>query len=74
MLNAANEIAVEAFLAGDINFPGIIEVVAQTLDGFGNGQPSGRLDSLETVRQADLQARTRARGFINDIKRNEPTW
>lgn len=50
--NAANEMAVEAFLAEKIRFPEMPDVVRETLDRLG-GRPMGRLDDvLEVDRQA----------------------
>jgi 1-deoxy-D-xylulose-5-phosphate reductoisomerase len=51
--NAANEVAVEAFLDGRLPFLGIAEVVEATLDAV-DGAPARDLDEL---RQADAEAR-----------------
>jgi 1-deoxy-D-xylulose-5-phosphate reductoisomerase len=51
--NAANEVAVEAFLAGRLPFLGIADVVAETLAAV-DGAPARDLDELV---EADLQAR-----------------
>jgi 1-deoxy-D-xylulose-5-phosphate reductoisomerase len=56
VLNAANEVAVAAFLDGRLPFTGIARVIADTLDAV----PSGDANRLETVMQADEQARRRA--------------
>ena len=53
MLNAANEVAVEAFLAGRLSLPGIAAVVEETLEAVGPG-PAG---TLEEVLEADARAR-----------------
>jgi 1-deoxy-D-xylulose-5-phosphate reductoisomerase len=42
VLNAANEIAVEAFLAGEIPFPGIAEVIAECLESGKTGLAATR--------------------------------
>jgi len=55
-LNAANEVAVAAFLSGRLAWLSIAEVVADTLESFDN-QP---IDSLEAVLEADRLARARA--------------
>jgi 1-deoxy-D-xylulose-5-phosphate reductoisomerase len=55
-LNAANEVAVQSFLAGHIRFLDIAEVVEQTLDQA----PHGPLESLSNVLQADRAARETA--------------
>ncbi|MDQ5848059.1 MAG: 1-deoxy-D-xylulose-5-phosphate reductoisomerase [Pseudomonadota bacterium] len=56
VLNAANEIAVDAFLAGRLPFTGIARVIADTLD-----QVSARpADDIAAVMAADAQARRAA--------------
>jgi 1-deoxy-D-xylulose-5-phosphate reductoisomerase len=52
-LNAANEIAVEAFLAGRLRFTGIPEVIERTMDAH----PATPVTSLEGVRELDAWAR-----------------
>jgi 1-deoxy-D-xylulose-5-phosphate reductoisomerase len=52
VLNAANEEAVNAFLAGDIPFSGIVRTVERALTSF----PGGR-DSLQEILEADRWAR-----------------
>jgi 1-deoxy-D-xylulose-5-phosphate reductoisomerase len=59
-LNAANEIAVEAFLRGNLAFTGIPDVIEQVL-GEVNVEP---LASLEQVYAADIEARGLAARFI----------
>ena len=56
VLNAANEVAVEAFLAGRIGFLDIASTVAATLDAH-SGAGAADLDAL---READLRAREHA--------------
>ncbi len=60
VLNAANEVAVDAFLNSRILFPDIAETVARTMDIVqeGNG------DSLEDILQADSSARREATRLI----------
>jgi len=61
ILNAANEIAVEQFLARRIGFLGIARIVEQTLDALGrvtNGRAPGTLDE---VLELDGAARAKAR-------------
>ena len=53
VLNAANEVAVAAFLDGRLGFDRIAGVIASTLDR----SPSVAADSLETVFAADREAR-----------------
>ena len=56
MLNAANEVAVEAFLAGRLPFTAIPHVIESALHSM---QPAGA-DSLQTVMEADGAARRAA--------------
>jgi 1-deoxy-D-xylulose-5-phosphate reductoisomerase len=56
VLNAANEIAVEAFLAGRLAFTGIAGVIADTLEAV----QSGPADDLSEVMAADTRARRAA--------------
>jgi 1-deoxy-D-xylulose-5-phosphate reductoisomerase len=56
-LNAADEIAVEAFLAGNIPFPAIAATVAETLDRIPNGDPKTIAEVLEIDRASREAAR-----------------
>jgi 1-deoxy-D-xylulose-5-phosphate reductoisomerase len=56
VLNAANEVAVEAFLAGRLAFTGIAGVIAETLAAV----PPTPADDLEQIMQADARARRAA--------------
>jgi 1-deoxy-D-xylulose-5-phosphate reductoisomerase len=56
VLNAANEVAVEAFLAGRLPFTAIPRVIEATL----NDLAIAEADSLETIIQADTHARRKA--------------
>jgi 1-deoxy-D-xylulose-5-phosphate reductoisomerase len=60
ILNAANEVAVEAFLERRIRFTAIAELVAAVLAAV----PNGGIDSLEAVLEADRLARDAARHWI----------
>ncbi|MGA9422696.1 MAG: 1-deoxy-D-xylulose-5-phosphate reductoisomerase [Rhodanobacteraceae bacterium] len=60
VLNAANEEAVAAFLAGRLPFLGIAEVIEQTLAAA----PNEEADSLEAVIDSDLTARRLAQRII----------
>jgi len=57
VLNAANEVAVEAFLAGRIGFSRIPDLVAEALEGHENGPA----ESLDELLVADRAARELAR-------------
>lgn len=56
VLNAANEVAVEGFLAGRLRFPDIPAVVEETLAAHATSEPTG----LDAVAAADARARRRA--------------
>ncbi|MBU6377845.1 MAG: 1-deoxy-D-xylulose-5-phosphate reductoisomerase [Gammaproteobacteria bacterium] len=57
ILNAANEVAVAAFLEGRVNFSGIPAVIESVM----NAVPAGSASDLESVLQADTAARAAAR-------------
>lgn len=60
MLNAANEVAVEAFLAGRLGFTGIDDLVARACDA----RPVVPAGDLETVLEADALARRAAHAWL----------
>ncbi|MCO4889317.1 1-deoxy-D-xylulose-5-phosphate reductoisomerase [Cupriavidus sp. WGtm5] len=60
VLNAANEVAVEAFLAGQVRFTDIAGIVRQVLEAA----PNGPADTLEAVLSADALAREAARAGV----------
>jgi 1-deoxy-D-xylulose-5-phosphate reductoisomerase len=62
MLNAANEVAVAAFLAGRIPFTAI----AETVEGVLEGEPVRPGLDLGEIRQADRGARERAERAIEE--------
>lgn len=64
VLNAANEMAVEAFLAGHLPFTSIGEVVRKTLD---ESRVSSSLDTLDAILACDRQARDLAYQKIMDV-------
>lgn len=57
VLNAADEIAVEAFLAGEIPFPAIAQTVAATLDRVQRREPASIAELLDVDREARRLAR-----------------
>jgi 1-deoxy-D-xylulose-5-phosphate reductoisomerase len=61
VLNAANEVAVERFLAGELSFPSIVEIVSRVLQKHA-GQVSP-ITSLEDALHWDSWARNEARGI-----------
>jgi 1-deoxy-D-xylulose-5-phosphate reductoisomerase len=62
--NAANEVAVAAFLDGGLRFVEIPRVIERTLDACG----ASPLDSIDAVHAADREARLRARAVIEELK------
>lgn len=64
VLNAANEVAVSAFLAGQIRFPGIAKLIESTLENV-TFKPA---DSLEAILQADATAREVASALLTTTK------
>lgn len=64
VFNAANEVAVEAFLSGRIGFGGIIELVRGTLEASDHRS----VDSLEEVLEADAAARALATSRLDSVE------
>ncbi|MCL2657400.1 MAG: 1-deoxy-D-xylulose-5-phosphate reductoisomerase [Betaproteobacteria bacterium] len=60
VLNAANEVAVEAFLSREIRFTDIADTVAAALETV----PGAEIDSLDAVLHADAQSRRAAQAYI----------
>jgi 1-deoxy-D-xylulose-5-phosphate reductoisomerase len=63
VLNAANEIAVHAFLAGRLPFLAIASVIDAALDELG----SQRVRAFETLFEVDRRARELARDRVDDL-------
>jgi 1-deoxy-D-xylulose-5-phosphate reductoisomerase len=63
ILNAANEVAVAAFLDGHIAFLDIADVVSSTLDGYSPNAPH----SLDQLFSIDAAARSYARSKIDKV-------
>jgi 1-deoxy-D-xylulose-5-phosphate reductoisomerase len=63
VLNAADEVAVEAFLAGRLPFPAIGDVVEHTLEAISPATPG----HFEDLYAADAAAREHARGLIEQV-------
>jgi 1-deoxy-D-xylulose-5-phosphate reductoisomerase len=68
-LNAANEVAVAAFLAGRIPWPGIAAVVAEVLDGYTAATSTGGVRSVDDVLDADATARRAAERSVVAVGR-----
>jgi 1-deoxy-D-xylulose-5-phosphate reductoisomerase len=64
ILNAANEIAVQAFLDERIGFTQIAQVVGETLSGLSFTEP----ESLDAVQESDNQARAFSAAYIAKIE------
>jgi 1-deoxy-D-xylulose-5-phosphate reductoisomerase len=62
-LNAADEIAVEAFLAGNIPFPGIAATVAECLEQV----PVRKLTSIADLLELDRESRRVARQVVKQV-------
>jgi 1-deoxy-D-xylulose-5-phosphate reductoisomerase len=67
LLNAANEVAVQAFLERRLNFPGIAAVIEAVVERGA----AGSLGGLEDVLAADAEGRQRACERIGGITRSE---
>ncbi|HLL29527.1 MAG TPA: 1-deoxy-D-xylulose-5-phosphate reductoisomerase [Allosphingosinicella sp.] len=65
VLNAANEIAVGAFLAGEIGFLDIASIAAETLQCYGPAAPG----SVDEVLEIDREARAAAEAIVKRVKR-----
>ena len=63
VLNAANEVAVAAFLSGRLPFTGIAELVGAMLDAV----PQGRCAGLEEVLALDRRARAAAESYLTAL-------
>ena len=61
VLNAANEIAVSAFMDGQLGFRGIPEVITRTMDAY-EERGGGHVAGLADVRAIDAWARAFASG------------
>ncbi|HKU24442.1 MAG TPA: 1-deoxy-D-xylulose-5-phosphate reductoisomerase [Candidatus Sulfotelmatobacter sp.] len=68
-LNAADEIAVAAFLEGKIGFNQIPRVIEDTLSETG----SGVLESITQVLEADVQAREKAQQRVSALRERRAT-
>ncbi|MEW4466543.1 1-deoxy-D-xylulose-5-phosphate reductoisomerase [Parasphingorhabdus sp. JC815] len=64
ILNAANEIAVAAFLKGDVQFLAITEIVSRVIDSYSPPEPINLADIFEI----DKEARERAIAMIEDAR------
>jgi 1-deoxy-D-xylulose-5-phosphate reductoisomerase len=63
VLNAADEVAVAAFLDGRIGFTGIPEVIDRCLDAV----PTGAMTHFEELFETDAAARRHAEGLVEEL-------
>ncbi len=64
VLNAANEVAVEAFLAGTLSFTAIPRLIEDTM----NAHDVTPVSTLDEVRRVDAWARSRARAATGELE------
>jgi 1-deoxy-D-xylulose-5-phosphate reductoisomerase len=67
-LNAADEVAVAAFLQGNIGFDHIPEVIRDVL----SATEVGKLESIEQVLKADAEAQELARERVERVRGSQP--
>jgi 1-deoxy-D-xylulose-5-phosphate reductoisomerase len=67
VLNAANEVAVERFLAGELPFTGIVEIVSRVLDR--HAASVAPIGSVDDALAWDRWARSEARGIAVAVER-----
>ena len=63
-LNAANEVAVEAFLAGRLAFPAIARIIDETL----SAHDVQRAETVDVVRESDRRARAHAANLASSLE------
>ena len=63
-LNAANEVAVDAFLAGRLAFPAIARIIDETL----SAHDVQRAETLDVVRESDRRARAHAANLASSLE------
>jgi 1-deoxy-D-xylulose-5-phosphate reductoisomerase len=71
VLNAANEVTVASFLAGEIPLPRICEINGRVLDAHLAERSGAVVKSLEDVLEADSWARERAHSELCRASRGE---
>lgn len=64
-MNAANEIAVDAFLQGGIRFTDISDIIRSTMEAHGPRE----VDSVEVALEADRWARSKAESLVHALAR-----
>jgi 1-deoxy-D-xylulose-5-phosphate reductoisomerase len=66
VFNAANEVAVAAFLAGKIKFTAIIEIVEQVVQAHGSNTPTTIRD-INDVSAIEQSSRSKAESIIKEL-------
>ena len=69
VFNAADEVAVAAFLEGRLPFTGIVATISEVLHRHLSGDNQGNADSVERVLAADAWARAVAAEVIEEVTR-----
>ena len=64
VLNAANEIAVEAFLSGRLSFPGIPRLVESVMEGLSRRNSDVSPETVEDALALDREARHVSRDYL----------
>jgi 1-deoxy-D-xylulose-5-phosphate reductoisomerase len=64
--NAANEVAVAAFLAGQIKFTAIIDIVESVVESFGSNSTT-TIREISDVSEIEQSARSKAAELIKEI-------
>lgn len=67
VLNAANETAIEAFLAGRIGFTDIPVIIKKTMESYGSSCPQARSLSIDIIKEADRWARKKSAAIIRSL-------
>jgi 1-deoxy-D-xylulose-5-phosphate reductoisomerase len=65
MMNAANEVAVQAFLDGQTNFYGITDCIENVIGRVSERSTPAARPALEDIFAADAEARQLAREYLN---------
>ncbi|MCL1897224.1 MAG: 1-deoxy-D-xylulose-5-phosphate reductoisomerase [Micrococcales bacterium] len=67
VLNAANEVAVQRFLSGQLSFLGIVETISQVIEGFAPRVHPDEPVSLDDVNQAQRWAKQQAMKAVESV-------
>jgi 1-deoxy-D-xylulose-5-phosphate reductoisomerase len=65
VLNAANEVAIEAFLEGGIKFLAVADLIETTLEA---APEFGAMESMESISEADSWARNEAKRKVKEVR------